>query len=201
MKKQYLYTVTIMFMIIYTYAQNDSLKSSATYKNKFTIEPGIGISPMPIVDMSLTNIVQWGIAKRFSVISYTSLKENNLFKRNFNYIKGTNNHTISQSFGVGTTFCSKHADHTFSMLAGIKYTTYTETMSNPQFEKVQVSISEWNPDAGLMYNLKLGRKRFFFSYRMYIPLAPYPMLSRDFSSVDGNIANISLEAGLGIRLN
>ena len=53
---------------------------------------------------------------------------------------------------------------------------------------------------GVMYNLKLGQKKYFFSYRMYIPLSPYPLKTIDINAVDGNLANISLEMGVGIRL-
>jgi hypothetical protein len=191
------YTTVLLLCVGCVYSQKDSLSN----KRKVSIEPGIGISPMPIVDISLTNVVQWGLTKGLDVISYTSWKENNLFLRNFNYIKGTNNHSLSQKFGVGTSLNTKRSIHTVSILAGLKYTTYTETMNNPKFEKVKVKINSWSPDAGILYNLKLGKKKYFFSYRMYVPLAPYPLISRDISSIDGNLANVSLEAGLGIRLN
>jgi hypothetical protein len=198
MKKQQLYTIIIMLVSIYSFAQSDSTKN---YKNTITIEPGIGISPMPIMDMTLSNIVQWGINKRLKVVSYTSLKENNLFLRNFNYIKGSNNHTITQKFGVGTSFYTKRSEHTFSLLGGVKYDTYRETLDNPKYDKITVSVQSWSPDTGILYNLKLGKKKYFFSYRMYIPLSPYPLITRDLSASDGNISNVSLEAGLGIRLN
>lgn len=197
MKKITLFTTIILLLSFYTFAQKDTTKN---YKGKITIEPGIGISPMPIMDMNLSNIVQWEINKRLSLISYTSIKENNLFLRNFNYIKGSNNHSITQNFGVGTSFSTKRSNHTFSLLGGVKYDTYRETLDNPKFDKVDVTIKSWSPDLGIMYNLKLGRKKYFFSYRMYIPLSPYPLITPDFTANDGNLANVSLEFGLGIRL-
>ena len=97
-------------------------------------------------------------------------------------------------------FTRKHTSHTFSFMAGIKYDAFKETLENPEFEKVSASVSSVSPDVGLMYNLKIGKKKYFFSYRMYIPLYPYPFKSSDITAIDGNMANLSLEFGFGIRL-
>jgi hypothetical protein len=85
-------------------------------------------------------------------------------------------------------------------MAGIRYDAIKVTLENPDLDNVSTSVSSVSPDVGLMYNLKLGRKKYFFSYRMYIPLYPYPIKSSDFWAIDGNAANLSLEFGLGIRL-
>jgi hypothetical protein len=73
-------------------------------------------------------------------------------------------------------------------------------MNNPEFEKTMVKVNSISPDFGFMYNGKVGQKKFFFSYRMYVPLYPYPVTGADISSITGNLSNISLEFGLGIRL-
>jgi hypothetical protein len=51
-----------------------------------------------------------------------------------------------------------------------------------------------------MYNLKIGKQKYFFSYRMYIPLYPYPFKTYDFTAIDATLAGISLEFGVGVRL-
>jgi hypothetical protein len=50
------------------------------------------------------------------------------------------------------------------------------------------------------YNLRAGKKKHYFTYRMYIPHSPYPVITIDINSIDGNLANITLEVGVGIRL-
>jgi len=200
MKKSQLFITFLFSGILSSFAQNDSLNVPKKTSYKMTVEPGIGISPMPIMDMTLSNIVQVRITKRLSVISYTSIKENNLFLRTFNYIKSTNNYTLTQKLGAGPSFYRKRSIHTLSLLAGIKYDTYHETLNNPKFEKVDVTIKSWSPDVGMMYNIKLGKNKYYFSYRMYIPLFPYPIKTMDITGIDGNLANVSLEIGLGIRL-
>ncbi|CAN5655503.1 hypothetical protein BH11BAC1_BH11BAC1_25800 [soil metagenome] len=181
--------------------RDSSKKTVSDYPvRKLTIEPAIGMNPMPLSDVLLSNLVQWNLKKRLSIISHSAFVQNNAFLRDFNFIKTNYNYSLNQKFGIGTSFFSKHFSHTFSLMAGIKYDNFKETMNNPEFEKVVVKISSLSPDFGLMYNLKIGQKKYFFSYRMYIPLYPYPMKSLDLLAVDGNMANLSVEIGFGIRL-
>jgi len=163
-----------------------------------TIEPAIGLEPMS--DLIISNLVQWNIKKRLSTVSYTSYAFNNAMQRDFNHIKTNYNYSLTQKFGVGTSLYTRHTSHTFSFLAGIRYDAYKETLENPEFEKASASVSSVSPDFGLLYNLKIGKKKHFFSYRMYIPLYPYPFKSSYFWSVNDNMANLSFEFGYGIRL-
>lgn len=167
---------------------------------QLTIEPGIGVKLYPMPALLLSNVMQWNILKRLSIVSHTSFTYNNAFLRDFNYIKTNYDYSLSQKFGIGTSFYGKHSSHTFSLMAGIKYDTFKETLNNPEFEKVSVTVSSSSPDLGFMYNIKVGSKKYFLSYRMYIPLYPYPFKSSDVNSVDGNLANLSLEFGVGVRL-
>ncbi len=181
--------------------QNSFEKNDNDYPvRKLTIEPAIGINPMPMSDLIISNLVQWNIKKRLSVISHSAYVYNNVFLREFNYVKTNYNYSLNQKFGIGTTLSSTHFSHTFSLMAGIKYDDYKETLDNPEFEKVKVTASSLSPDFGLMYNLKIGQKKYFFSYRMYIPLYPYPVKTLDTWSLDGNMANFAIEIGVGIRL-
>ncbi len=151
-------------------------------------------------DLVISNVLQWNLNKRFSIVSYTSYTHNNVFEREFNFIKTDYNYSLNQKFGAGISNYSKHSMHTFSLLADIKYDSYRETLNNPDFEKVSMSLTSLRPDAGLMYNLKMGRKKYFFSFRMYIPIYPYPIGNSEVWSLDGNMANVTLEFGLGIKL-
>lgn len=184
-----------------TVPDSSSKTSDKSYPvSKFTIELAIGLKPYPISDVLVSNIAQWNINKRFSVISYTAYTHNNAFLRDFNYIKTDYNYSLTQKFGAGTSLYTNQSSHTFSFLAGVKYDTFKETLDNPEFEKVSSSAKSVSPDFALMYNLKVGKKKYFFSYRMVIPLYPYPFLTTDVYSIDGNMANVSLEFGVGVRL-
>ncbi|MBK8564710.1 MAG: hypothetical protein IPN76_15595 [Saprospiraceae bacterium] len=167
---------------------------------KLKIAPAIGLNPYPTADLVISNLVQWDIKRRLSLTSYTAYTYNSVFLRDFNYIKTNYNYSLSQKIGVGTTLYSKRASHTFSLLGGIKYNSFKETLENPEFEKVSASASSISPDFGMLYHSQVGMKKFFFSYRMYLPLYPYPVQRLDITAIDGNIANLSLEFGLGVRL-
>jgi hypothetical protein len=183
-------------------AQNDSTgKVKIKYPvQRLTIEPAVGINPMPSSDLLISNLIQWNVKKRLSLVAHTYYSFNDAFLGDVNYIKTNYNYSISQKFGIGTSLYLNNSSHTISFLAGVKYDAFKETLDNPEFEKVSASISSWSPDVGLMYSLKIGKKKYFFSYRMYIPLYPYPFESSDILAIDGNMASISLEFGFGIRL-
>jgi len=194
--------LSIFFSFLTLSASAQNIDSEIARKSipvrRITIEPAIGLEPMS--DLIISNLVQLNIKKRLSIVSYTSYSYNNAMQRDFSYIKTNYNYTLSQKFGVGTSLYTKHSSHTFSLMSGIRYDAYKETLENPDFEKVSASVSSLSPDLGLLYNLKIGRKKYFFSYRMYIPLYPYPIISSDIWSLNDNLVNLSLEFGLGIRL-
>ena len=193
-----------VILLLITFSAANAQTDTATRKGfplrKLTIEPAIGITPMPISDVVISNLLQWNVKKQLSIISRSSISFNSAFNRNFNYIHTDYSYLLSQTIGIGTLFYLKHSSHTFSFMAGIKYDATQETLNNPEFEKVSYATSTVSPDFGLMYNYKLGKKKYFFSYRMYIPLYPYPFKTSDINSMDSNLANISFEFGIGIRI-
>ena len=195
--------LSVAFLLL-TLSAAAQKKSSETANEKFpfrilTIEPAIGIETSEMGDFIVSTLIQWNIKKRLALISYTSYSHNTLL-REFNYITTDYNYSLTQKFGIGTSLYTKHTSHTFSFLAGIRYVAFKETLENPEFETVSASVSSSSPDVGLMYNMKIGQKKCFFSYRMFIPLYPYPIKNTDTWSLDGNMANLSFEFGLGIRL-
>ncbi len=197
--------ITIFFLLLNLTAieaQNVSIEPAKhSYPvAKLTIEPAIGLNPYSMENVLVSNIVQWNIEKRLSIVSYTSYAYNNAVDRDFNYIRTNYNNSLSQKFGIGTSLYGKRSSHTFSMLAGIKFDAYQETLHHPEFEPVTASVKSVSPDVGLMYNWKLGKGKYFFSYRMYLPIYPYPLKTFDIWSLDGNLANITIEFGMGIRL-
>lgn len=199
---KYLSILVLLLTFISATGQTDSAQTTKKHfpLRKLTIEPAIGINPMPMSDIVVSNLVQWNVKKQFSIVSRSSVSFNTAFARNFNYIKTDYSYSLCQTIGIGTSFYLKHSSHTFALMAGVKYDATKETLNNPNFERVSVAAKTVSPDFGLMYNLKLGRKKYFFSYRMYLPLYPYPFKSTEINAIDGNLANISLEFGLGIRL-
>lgn len=165
-----------------------------------TIEPGIGIHTNFGVDLLLTNLIQWNPYKRLSIASYSSFNINNITQRNFNHIKTNYNYSVNQKFGIGTSLYSRKSTHTFLLMAGVKYTRFKETLDSDDFEKTGVAIDALSPDYGLMYSLKRGWRKCFFTVRAYLPLYPWPVKGSDPLYLDGNMNNISLELGIGMEI-
>jgi phosphopantothenoylcysteine synthetase/decarboxylase len=198
----------ILFIVIFIlahangFAQKNmqAVKEKHTTVRQLTTEPGIGIHTNFGTDFLISNLIQWNPKKRLALASHTSFNINNITQRNFNGIKTNYNYTLNQKFGVGTTFYSKRSSNTFLLMAGVKYSSFKETLSDPDYNKVSVSINSFSPDYGLMYSLKKGVKKYFFSFRMYVPLYPWPIKDINISSADGNMNNIALEFGVGIKI-
>ena len=195
----------ILFMLLNVLAGIAQTDSTQTTKEGFplrtlSVEPAIGIHSMPLSDIVVSNLVQWNTHKHFHVVARTSFSFNTAFSRNFNYIHTDYSYSLSQTVGVGTSVYSKRASHSFSLMAGVKYDTNKETLNNPEFEQVSFALNTVSPDLGFMYHYTLGQKKYFFSFRMYVPVYPYPFKNFDINTIDGNMANLSLEFGLGIRL-
>ena len=167
---------------------------------RLTLEPAIGVNPYPTADLLISALVQWHITKRLGIVSFTSYSYNNAFQRTSGHIKNDHNYSLSQKFGIGTSRYTEHAAHALSLLVGVKYDAFQETWDDPDLADVTATVESVSPDIGLLYSLKVGRKKYYFSYRTYIPLYPYPLKTLDPWSMDGNLANISMEFGIGIRL-
>lgn len=203
MKQQkILFTIILALTCANSFAQKNlsAVKEKHSTVRKLTIDPGIGIHSNFGTDLLISNLIQWNPKKHLSLASHSSFNINNIFQRDFNGIKTDYNYSINQKFGVGTTFYSKKSSNTFLLMAGVKYTSFQETLINPDHNKVSASINSISPDYGLMYNLRKGVKKYFFSFRMYVPLYPWPVKDVNISSADGNMNNIALEFGVGIKI-
>jgi hypothetical protein len=178
-------------------AQN---KIPSAVVRELTIEPGVGIHTNFGTDFLLTNLLQWNQTKRFSLAAHSSFNFNNISQRDVNHVKTNYNYSINQKFGAGTTFYSKKSSHTFLLMAGFKYTAFKETLDHPDLDQVSVSINGFSPDYGLMYSYKRGLKKYYFTFRTYIPLYPWPVKGSNTDYIDGNRDNIALEFGIGIKI-
>lgn len=199
---KYLTLFIILITSHFGFAQKDSTASSTNNPlyRQVTVEPGIGVHTNFGVDVLLSTLVQWNLYHRLSIATHSSFNINNATQRNFNHVQTDYNFALNQKIGVGTTLYGKKGSHTWLLMGGIKYTSYRETLQNPDFNKVSTSISAFSPDYGLMYSYKRGGKKYFFTYRVYLPLYPWPVKGSDINYIDGNMNNIALEFGIGMKI-
>ena len=197
-----LFVIITVLICANSFAQKNmsAVKEKHSTVHELTIEPGIGIHSNFGTDFLISNLIQWNPQKHISLAAHSSFNINNIFQRNFNGIKTNYNYSINQKFGIGTTFYSKRSSNTFLLMAGVKYTSFQETLTSPDHNKINTPINSISPDYGLMYSLRKGVKKYFFSFRMYVPLYPWPVKDFNISYADGNMNNIALEFGVGIKI-
>lgn len=201
LQKQILQLV-VLLVYGYGFAQNtvsDTIKKQSVFR-QISVEPGIGFHANHGHDLLITTLLQWNPSKYLAFGSHSSYNINNPFQREFSGIKTEYNYSINQKFGVGLTLTAKKSTHTVFLMAGFKYTSFKETIIEPGLENNSTSINTWSPDYGLMYSYKLGLKKYFFTMRTYIPLYPWGVKGTDPNYLDGNLNNIALELGIGIKL-
>lgn len=196
----YMTALTILLSTAQGLAQTGSAGSPKYAHRRLTIEPAVGIHTNFGTDLLLSTMVQWSPKKRLAFASYSSYNINNITQRDFNFVKTDYNYSLNQKFGIGTTLYTRRSSHSFFLMAGVKYTAYQETLNNPDLDKVSTSISSMSPDYGMMYSLKKGGKKCFFTFRAYLPLYPWFMKGSNIQYVDGNMNNIALEFGVGVKI-
>lgn len=165
-----------------------------------TVEPSVGVHTNMGTDLLFSALVQWSPKRKLAFASHSSYNINNVTARDVESVHTDYNYSLTQRLGVGTTLFGKRSSHTFFLMGGINYTDYKETLANPDLEPVSTAISSLSPDYGLMYSLKKGGKKCFFTFRAYIPLYPWPIKGSDINYIDANMNTLSLEFGVGIRI-
>ena len=165
-----------------------------------SVEPAVGIHTNMGTDLLFSALVQWSPRRKLAFASHSSYNINNVTARDVESVHTDYNYSLTQRFGAGTTLYGKRSSHSFFLMAGVFYTAYQETLMNPVLDQVSTSITSLSPDYGLMYSLKKGGKKCFFTFRAYLPLYPWPMKGSDINYIDANMSAISLEFGVGIKL-
>jgi hypothetical protein len=163
--------------------------------NKLSIEPAIGLrlsSAFGLVDVQLSGLVQYHVNKRFSLASHNAFSFDLHTFKAFKNINPKYSFTAFQKFGIGMSAFAKHSEHTFFMMAGAKFFTYSANINNSKLEdNKQTKFHTIALDRGVLYNLKIGRKSPYFSGRIYLPF---------FDGKWNAIENSAFEFGAGFKL-
>lgn len=189
-----------LFILLFSSMTGYAQSASKIQTKAITIQAGVGVRVNFGKDIILSNLILANPYKHLSIATHSSVSYNNLLHRNFNYIKTNYDYSVSQSIGAGTTIFGKRSTHSFLLMFGLKYNNFKQTLQNPEFEQVTIKVSALSPDMGFRYNFTYGIKKCFFRGGLYIPLYPYPIKSLNIEAIDGNLKNIALEAGIGIKI-
>lgn len=187
-------TIVLTTILIYAYVAGWAQTS------RLTIEPAIGIHTNFGTDVVISNLVQYNQSKNLSFGSYSAYNINNATQRNFNLIKTDYNFSLNQKFGIGLTFTAKKFINTFFLMGGAKYTSFKETLNNPNLDRVSTSVKSMTADYGVMYSVKRSKGRYYLTTRFYLPLSPWLNRGAKIDYLQGTLRDISLEVGVGIKI-
>lgn len=162
---------------------------------KLSVEPAIGMrlsAAFGLVDIQLSGLVQYNLNKHISLASHTAFSfDLNTFNA-FKNIDQKYSVTTFQKFGIGATAYTKKTAHTVFLMGGAKYFAYSGSVDNPNIQdNGQTKFTTFAFDKGLMYNLKIGRGKRYFSGRVYAPVFDGKWIA---------IENTAIEVGLGFLL-
>lgn len=187
----------LLLICLYTFI-GIQLQAQDTLRQKKVLEikPAIGATGSP-VKTTVSVMMLHPLNSRFSVVSHSMISFS-LFRNSFDeYIKTHYNYSLSQKLGIGYSLYGKKGKsrHTLLALGGIRHIAFKETLQNPDLEQISISTHSTVGDYGLMYEFSVGKKRYTFDTRLYLPFSPiryYPQ---------GTLTNlVYLEVGIGIRL-
>lgn len=185
------------FIFLFFLAFNSVLtaQTGAYPHRKFSIEPAIGMrvsAAFGLVDIQISGLVQYNVTKRISLASHTAFSfDLNTFKA-FKNIDQKYSITTFQKFGIGASAYTKKTAHTVFLMGGGKYFAYSGSIKNPALEdNVQTKFNTFSFDKGLMYNLKVGSQKHYFSGRIYAPIFDGKWIA---------IENTAVELGAGFQL-
>ncbi len=165
--------ITIALSVLTGFSIAQDIRPNEKYPiYRLTTEPAIGthLSMSGAPDLHISNLLQYNITKKVGLISHTAISFGFPMSRMADIIQNYN-YSLYQKFGIGTSFYIKNTVHVISVLGGIKYNAYSGTLSNDQIpEHITTKTNSITSDYGFMYNLKLIRRKYFLSTRLYVPV-------------------------------
>ena len=150
-----------------------------------------GLLQVPVTP-NVNVLFQKNLAKHVALVSYTEVAQS-IFNTNPDqkYLL-INNFWWRETIGIGGTFGRKSLNNNLYLMAGgTFYRSHTYVV---EVLKPEMITSKLRPELGLMYNLKWGKKRVYFSFQQYIPLYPLNLFfARELTK--------TTSLGIGFKLN
>lgn len=159
----------------HTLSAQDSLSNYTSPKFQ-SIELKLGVAPLllaaKLLRPSIGVTYQYNILKGISAISYT---ESIFAKETSDYIK-YNEYFLLQAFGIGVTRGKKRFNNSLFLLGGGRYYYSKATVNDITFDKSTYRTSVIYPELGLLYTIKIGKRKIYFTGQLYLPIAPIQLL-------------------------
>lgn len=160
--------------------------------NYKSIEVKLGVGKIELDYINFNILYQRNITKRLPVVLYTELNNSLLNRNPADHYLTTNYFSWVGVAGIGGTLGKKRFNNSLFVLGGGRYhhsKLYVKEELNPE-----MVTDKLLPELGLLYNLKIGKKRWYFSAQYYQPLYPFNMLKY-------RELNRTISLGIGYKFN
>ena len=181
--------VSFLLVIIQLQAQ-DSLPTFKSEKfRSIEIKTGIGVGfPPRIYKIPINIVYQQNIKGGFSTISYSEFLS--MFSKSSE--SSYSEFIWLEAVGIGKTIGSNRFNNGLYLLGGGRVYHSKLALYNTDFNQNTLVTKKITPELGLLYNLKVGKKKYYFTTQMYFALTPI----KNFIE-----ARHTLTMGVGYRLN
>jgi len=192
MIKHILLLILVLAIATQTSAQNQT--PSYIDKGFTSLEVKVGkngLLQIPVTP-NVNVLYQKNLAKHIALVSYTEVAKSIFDTDPAQQYLVINNFWWREMVGIGGTFGRKSLNNNLYLLAGGNFYrshTYVDEALKPE-----MITSKLRPELGLLYNLKWGKKRVYFSFQHYIPLYPLNLFfARELTK--------TTSLGIGFKLN
>lgn len=188
MKSLYILILLMISSTCMVFSQ-DTVASHSIPKSH-SVELKIGAGKLQTQLLAVDFNYQHNLTKHFSLVSFSQV-DFSAWDRNpdKNYLV-TNYFFFVQTFGIGANVGTRRLNTGLSMLAGGRY--YHSTAMVNEIHEPVMNTNKIMPELGLLYNLKIGKKKYYFSTQVYLPLTPFSAASIE--------KNMTLSLGVGCKI-
>lgn len=187
--KRSLLTALFLLVILQLQAQ-DSLPEYKSEKfRSLEVKTGLGFGFPPRFYLIPVNIVyQQNIKGGFSTILFSEVLPFFWTTSKLSY----GELIWTEAIGIGRTIGNNRFNNGLFLLGGGRFYHSKVVLYNTDFNQNTLVTNKILPELGILYNLKVGRKKFYFTTQLYLTL--YPI--KNFIE-----SRHSLTLGVGYRLN
>lgn len=181
--------VSFLLVIIQLQAQ-DSLPTFKSEKfRSIEIKTGIGVGfPPRIYKIPINIVYQQNIKGGFSTILYSEFLS--MFSKSSE--SSYSEFIWLEAVGIGKTIGNNRFNNGLYLLGGGRVYHSKLALYNTDFNQNTLVTKKITPELGLLYNLKVGKKKYYFTTQMYFALTPI----KNFIE-----ARHTLTMGIGYRFN
>lgn len=193
MKKNNIILIAFFLLLgLQLQAQDDVQTFKSETFRSIDVKTGIGFGYPPRLYQIPINIVyQQNIKRWLSGILYSEILYSSFNVSEPSSFKATEFLSL-QAVGIGTTIGNNRFNNGLYLLGGGRVYHSKLVVENTNFNQNTLVTNFFTPELGLLYNLKVGKKKFYFSTQLYLVLTP----SKNFLE-----ARHTLMLGVGYRLN